>query len=333
MVRLSNLRKAAILLISLGPDKSAPLIKHLREDEVERLTAEISKSRWISSKVREDVLKEFHRLASQRNMFSQGGVDFAKNLLARTIGEEKASDVLRKVNGQVSTKPFHFAQKAEPVQILNFLQYENAQTIALVLSYLDPEKSAAVLSSFSPERQIEIAKKIALMDTASPEMIHQVEQVLQEKLLMTAAQDYSANNGIESIVSILNGVDRSTEKNILEKMAEENPELANEIKKRMFVFEDIAFLDNRSIQRILRDVDNTDLELALRIASEELKNAVFNNISKRRAELLLEELSQDLPVQIKEVEDAQSRIVSIVRKLEEEGDIIINRDGGDGLVI
>jgi flagellar motor switch protein FliG len=332
MVKLTNLRKAAILLISLGPDKSASLLKHLREEEIERLTAEISKSRWISSKVKENVLKEFHQLASQRNMFSQGGVDFAKELLHRTIGEDKANDIIKRVSGQTNNKPFYFAHKAEPVQIINFLQYENAQTIALVLSYLDPEKAAAVLSAFSSDKQIEIAKKIALMDTASPEMIQQVEQVLQDKLMMTATQDYSTNNGIESIVSILNGVDRATEKNILEKLEIENPELASEIKKRMFVFEDIAFLDNRSIQRILRDVENNDLELALRIASEDLKTAVFNNISKRRAEMLQEELLQEIPVQVKEIEDAQSRIVSLVRKLEEEGDIIIHRDGVDDIV-
>lgn len=333
MRQLTGLQKVAILLVSLGKEGSAPIYKRLKEDEVELITKEISRLQWIDSKVKEDVLNEFYSMAAEKNSVSTGGEHFAKDLLALSFGEEKAKEMLKRSSVRNRKKPFNFAQKAEPVQILNLLQYENSQTIALVLSYLDPKKASTILSSFSPEKQTDIAMKIALMDTVSPEVVRQVEEVLQEKLSTTTAHDYSVNNGIDNIVGILNGVDRSAEKNILESLSQQNSNLAEEIKSKMFIFEDIALLDNHSIQRILRDVDTEDLFLSLKIASEDLKDAIFRNISKRRAELLEEQRQFDKPVRLKEAEDAQSRIVSIVRKLEEEGSIIIERKGGEDVVI
>ncbi|WP_053365311.1 flagellar motor switch protein FliG [Bacillus sp. FJAT-27245] len=332
MEKYTNTQKAAILLLSVGPDVSAGIMKNLDEKEIEAITKEITSLRKVTSNVKDEIIKEFHQLAVDANLVSYGGIDIATDLLKRTFGPDKAAGFLKRMDGSADDKPFKFIQNVEQTQIFNLLQYENPQTIALVLSYLDPEKAAATLSAFPSERQIEIAMRIAMMDTASPNIVQQVERVLEEKLNMTSSQKHDAQNGIDSIVSILSSVDRGTEKNILDTLQEEEPELANEIKQRMFVFEDIAYLDNRSIQRILMDVQNQDLPLALRTASQGVKDAIFRNISKRREESLQEELSSTEPVRVKDVEDAQGRVVSVIRKLEEEGTIIISRNGAKDLV-
>lgn len=333
MRKLTGLQKVAILLVSLGKEGSSTVYKHLKEDEVELLTKEIANLQWIDSSVKEEILDEFYKMASERNVVSKGGEHFAKDLLALSFGEEKAKEMLNRSSEKNQKKPFYFAHRAEPVQILNLLQYENTQTIALVLSYLDSQKASAILSAFPAEKQTDIATKIALMDTVSPEVIRQVEEVLQEKLATTSSQDYTVNNGIDNIVNILTSVDRGTEKHILETLSEQSPNLAEEIKGKMFIFEDIALLDHHSIQRILRDVDSEDLYLSLKIASEDLKEVIYKNISKRRAELLEEQGKYDKPVRLKEAEEAQSRIVRIVRKLEEEGSILIERRGGEAVVV
>jgi flagellar motor switch protein FliG len=331
--KYTNVQKAAILMLSVSPDVSAEIMKHLEEREIENITKEITNLRKVTSTVKDEILTEFHLLALDANIVSYGGIDTARELLKRTFGPEKAAGVLKKMGGRSSEKPFQFVQQAEHIRIVNLLEYENAQTIALVLSYLEAEKAASILSAFSPERQIEIARRIAMMDTASPEIVNQVEQVLLEKLTMMGTQSQDTQSGIESIVNILNSVDRGTEKNILNSLQDEDPELANEIKQRLFVFDDIAHLDNRSIQRILMDVQNQDLSLALRMTSQDVKDAIFRNISKRREEGLLEELSGTEPVRKKDVEDAQGRIVTAIRKLEEDGVIIISRGGEENLVI
>lgn len=328
-----SIEKAAILLLSMGPNASVEIMKHLEEDEIELITKEIASLRKVTTKTKERVLREFYDLAAAADTVSYGGIDVAQELLKLSFGDEKASGFLHLMENSVNEKPFQFVHRAEPVQILNLLQYENAQTIALVLSYLDSEKAAAILPLFPADKQIQIAKRIAMMDTASPEMIQQVEKVLQERLSMTNTHQHVSKNGVESIVNILNSVDRGTEKNILETLQNEEPELAGEIKQRMFVFDDIAYLDNRSIQRILMEVTNDDLQLALRMAGQAMKDAIFRNISKRRQEGLEEALSSNEQVRVKEVEDAQGRIVSVVRKLEEDGVIIISRNGEESLVI
>jgi flagellar motor switch protein FliG len=333
MEQYTNTQKAAILLLSVGPDVSAGIMKHLEENEIESITKEITELRRVTSDVKEKIIREFHQLAIDSNIVSYGGIDTATELLKRTFGPDKAAGFLKRMGSRTNNRPFQFIQQVEQSQIFHLLQYENAQTVALVLSYLDAEKAAATLSVFPPERQIEIAKRIAMMDTASPEIIHQVEQVLQEKLTMTSSQNHEAQKGIDSIVSILSSVDRGTEKNILETLENEDPELANEIKQRMFVFDDIAYLDNRSIQRVLMDVQNQDLYLALRMTTQGVKDAIYRNISKRREEGLEELLKSNEQVRVKDVEDAQGRIVTVIRKLEEDGVIIISRNGEENRVI
>ncbi|MBB6694752.1 flagellar motor switch protein FliG [Cohnella xylanilytica] len=331
--QLSGRQKAAILLITLGPDVSAQVFKHLRDEEIEQLTLEIANVRKVDNAEKETILSEFHQICVAQEYLTQGGITYAKEILEKALGSQKASDILHRLTATLQVRPFDFARKAEPTQILNFIQNENPQTIALVLSYLLPEQSSAVLSSLPQDKQADVARRIALMDSTSPEVIAQVERVLEQKLSATVTQDYTNAGGIEAIVQILNGVDRGTERTILDSLEIQDPELAEEIKKRMFVFEDIVNLDNRSIQRIIRDIENADLQLALKVASEEVREAIFRNMSKRMAETFKEEMEYMGPVRLRDVEEAQTRIVATIRRLEEAGEIIIARGGGDDIIV
>ncbi|MFD1888385.1 flagellar motor switch protein FliG [Paenibacillus wenxiniae] len=330
---LNGRQKAAILLISLGPEVSAQIFKHLRDEEIEQLTLEIANVRKVDSSDKDSVVSEFHQICLAQEYISQGGINYAKEILEKALGESKAMEVINRLTATLQVRPFDFARKADPSQILNFIQNENPQTIALVLSYLQFEQAAVILSSLPQEKQAEVARRVAVMDSTSPEIIAQVERVLEQKLSSTVTQDYTNAGGIESIVQILNGVDRGTERTILDSLEIQDPELAEEIKKRMFVFEDIVNIDNRSIQRIIRDVENADLQLALKVASEDVREAVFTNMSKRMADTFKEEMEFMGPVRLKDVEEAQSRIVGIIRRLEESGEIIIARGGGDDIIV
>ncbi|WP_223700236.1 flagellar motor switch protein FliG [Sutcliffiella deserti] len=329
----TNKQKAAILLISLGPDVSASVYKHLSEDEIEKLTLEISGVRTVDSHIKEDVLEEFHQIALAQDYISQGGINYAKTVLEKALGKEQASAIITRLTSSLQVKPFDFARKADASQILNFIQNEHPQTIALVLSYLEPTKSGQILSELPQELQADIAKRIAVMDSTSPEIINEVEQILERKLSTTVTRDYTNTGGIDAVVDVLNQVDRSTERTILDALEIQDPELAEEIKKRMFVFEDIVTLDNMAIQRVIRDVENEDLMLALKVASEEVKDIVFKNMSKRMVETMKDDMEYMGPVRLKDVEESQSRIVGIIRKLEEAGEIVIARGGGDDIIV
>ncbi|NEY19611.1 flagellar motor switch protein FliG [Bacillus ginsengihumi] len=330
---LSGKEKAAILLISLGPDVSASVYKHLTEEEIEKLTLEISSIRKVPGEAKEDVLEEFHQIALAQDYIAQGGIGYAKTVLEKALGAEQAISIINRLTSSLQVRPFDFARKADSSQILNFIQDEHPQTIALVLSYLEPEKAGKILSELSPEVQGDIARRIALMEGTSPEIISEVEAILEKKLSATVTQDYTQTGGIESVVEVLNGVDRTTEKTILDSLEMKDPALADEIKKRMFVFDDIVTLDNRSIQRVIRECENEDLLLALKATTDEVKEIVFRNMSSRMVESIKEEMEYMGPVRLREVEDAQSRIVSIIRRLEETGEIIIARNGGDDIIV
>ncbi|SFA38282.1 flagellar motor switch protein FliG [Anoxybacillus pushchinoensis] len=330
---LTGKQKAAILLISLGPDVSASVYKHLSEEEIEKLTLEISNVRQVDAEKKETILEEFHQIALAQDYISQGGIAYAKQVLEKALGPEQAMNIINRLTSALQVRPFDFARKADPAQILNFLQNEHPQTIALVLSYLDPAQAGQILSALPQEMQADIARRIALMDRTSPEMINEVEQVLERKLSTTVVQDYTQTGGIEAVVEVLNGVDRATERTILDTLEIQDPELAEEIKKRMFVFEDIVTLDNRAIQRVIREVDNTDLLLALKVSSDEVKEIVFRNMSSRMAETFKEEMEFMGPVRLRDVEEAQSRIVAVIRRLEEAGEIIVARGGGDDIIV
>ncbi|RID87170.1 flagellar motor switch protein FliG [Peribacillus asahii] len=330
---LTGKQKAAILLISLGPDVSASVYKHLSEEEIERLTLEISSVRKVDSKEKEEVLEEFHNIALAQDYISQGGIGYAKQVLEKALGEEQAAAIINRLTSSLQVRPFDFARKAEPGQILNFIQNEHPQTIALILSYLEATQAGQILSELPQEMQADVARRIALMDSTSPEIINEVEQILERKLSATVTQDYTQTGGVEAVVDVLNGVDRATERTILDALEIQDPELAEEIKKRMFVFEDIVTLDGRAIQRVIRESDNEDLKLALKVASEEVKEIVFRNMSKRMVETFQEEMEYMGPVRLRDVEEAQSRIVAVIRRLEEAGEVVIARGGGDDIIV
>ncbi|WP_027963185.1 flagellar motor switch protein FliG [Halalkalibacillus halophilus] len=330
---LNGKQKAAALLISLGPDVSAEVYKHLTEEEIENLTLEISSVKKVDSVQKEDIMDEFHQIALAQDYISQGGINYAKTVLEKALGEGQASKIIDRLTTSLQVRPFDFARKADAGQIYNFIQNEHPQTIALVLSYLESEQASQILSELPEDTQSDIARRIAVMDSASPDVVNEVEHLLEKKLSATVTQDYNETGGIESIVAILNSVDRSTERTILDDLEIQDPELAEDIKKRMFVFEDIVTLDNRAIQRIIRDTENEDLMLSIKVASDEVKEVLYNNMSQRMAETIQDEIEFMGPVRLKDVEEAQSRIVGTIRRLEEMGEIVIARGGGDDIIV
>ena len=328
----TGIQKAAILLIALGPEKSASIFKHLKEDEIEELTLEIANTRSVSPKTKEDILNEFYQVCLAQQYIAEGGIGYAKELLDNALGAEKAQEVITKLTASLQVRPFEFVRKTDPSQVLNFIQDEHPQTIAMILSYLSASQSAMILGALTPEKQADVAKRIATMDRTSPDIIKEVERVLERKLSSLLNQDYTIVGGVDAIVDILNTVDRGTEKHIMESLEIEEPELADEIRKKMFVFEDILLLDDRAIQRVLRDVDNNDLGIALKGANEEVQGVIFKNLSKRLAAMIKEDMEYMGPVRMKDVEEAQQKIVGVIRKLEDSAEIVISRGGGDEII-
>ena len=330
---LTGVQKAAVLLITKKKKKSASIFKHLKEEEIEELTLEIANTRSISPQEKEDVLNEFYQVCLAQQYIAEGGIGYAKELLEKALGEQKAQDVITKLTASLQVRPFEFIRKTDPSQVLNFIQDEHPQTIAMILSYLSPAQSAMILGALTPEKQADVAKRIAMMDRTSPDVIKEVERVLERKLASLLNQDYTIVGGVDAIVDILNTVDRGTEKHIMESLEIEQPELADEIRKKMFVFEDILLLDDRAIQRVLRDVDNNDLGIALKGANEEVQNVIFKNLSKRLSAMIKEDMEFMGPVRMKDVEEAQQKIVGIIRKLEDSAEIVISRGGGDEIIV
>ena len=331
--QFSGVQKAAILLIALGPEKSATIFKHLKEDEIEELTLEIANTRSVDPQTKEAVLNEFYQVCLAQQYIAEGGIGYAKELLEKALGDDRAQDVISRLTASLQVRPFEFVRKTDPSQLLNFIQDEHPQTIAMILSYLSPTQASLVLGALPLEKQSDVARRIATMDRTSPDVIKEVERVLERKLASLVNQDYTIVGGVDAIVSILNSVDRGTEKHIMETLEIEEPELADEIRKKMFVFEDILLLNDRAIQRVLRDVENSDLAVALKSTNEEVQNVIFKNLSTRLAAMIKEDIEFIGPVRMKDVEEAQQKIVGVIRKLEDAGEIVISRGGGDDIVV
>jgi flagellar motor switch protein FliG len=330
---ISGIQKAAILLITLGPERSASIFKHLKEEEIETMTLEIANTRSISPATKDQVMDEFYEICLAQQYIAEGGIAYAKELLEKALGMDKAKDVIGKLTASLQVRPFEFIRKTDASQLLNFIQDEHPQTIALILSYLSPSQASTIISSLAPDKQADVAKRIAQMDRTSPDVIKEVEKVLERKLASLVNQDYTIVGGVDSIVEILNTVDRGTERHIMETLEIEEPELADEIRRKMFVFEDILTLDDKSIQRVLREVDNNELAVALKGSNEQVQTIIFNNLSKRLAAMIKEDMEYMGPVRLKDVEEAQQKIVNIIRKLEDSSEIIISRGGGDEIVV
>ncbi|MCW3488747.1 flagellar motor switch protein FliG [Dethiobacter alkaliphilus] len=331
--KVNGMKKSAILLMALGPTLSANVLKHFNENDIERISLEIANTTQVDVSSIEDVLDEFLLLNQAQRYMLDGGIEYAQTLLEETLGGKRAGEIIKKLKEASQIKPFMFVRKADPKQLTNLIGQEHPQTIALILSYLDPQQASMVLSELPDEQQSEIARRIAVMDRTSPEVLKEVEGVLKERLSTVVQQDFASAGGIQALVDILNNVDRGTEKLILEELEKDDPQLVDEIRKRMFIFEDIISLDDASIQRIIREVDQKDLALALKGSSDEVRERVFRNVSKRAAEMLREDIDFMGPVRLREVEEGQQRIVGIIRKLDETGEIIISRGGEDAIIV
>ncbi len=330
---LNGKQKAANLLIFLGPEKSAKLFQFMNDDEIEYLTLEIANIRQVSNERIDEIYREFFEMCLASQYIGQGGISYAKEVLERAYGAEKTMEIIGRISASLQVRPFDFMRKTEASQLLNFIQSEHPQTIALIMAYLDSDKAAQIMSALPPERQSEVAKRIALMDTTSPEVIKEVERVLERKLSSIVPQELTNAGGIKSVVEIINRVDRGTEKTIMEALEVQDPELAEEIKKLMFVFEDIVMIDNRSVQRVLREVESQDLAMALKGSSPEVSEKIFTNMSTRAADMLREDIEFMGPVRLRDVEEAQQRVVNIIRRLEETGEIVVARGGGDEVIV
>jgi len=332
-VKLTGEQKAAVLLVALGPEISAEIFKELKEETVEQVTLQIANLKKVSPQDRDTVMEECYQLSMAEEYISQGGVEYAREILERALGGQKAVEIINRLQGALQMTPFDFVKRTDPQQLLNFIQNEHPQTIALILAHLTSDHAATILSALPTEVQVDVATRVAIMDRATPDIIMEIEKVLERRIASVFTQELTAAGGVRSVAEVLNRVDRSTEKAIMEKLEETNPELADEIKRLMFVFDDILLIDDRSIQQILREVDQKDLVLALKGAGDEVKSKILKNMSARARAMINEDMEVMGPVRLKATEEAQQKIVNIIRQLEEMGEIVIARGGEEEIFV
>lgn len=321
-------QKAAVALVAFGSEVSALVLKGMNEAELERVTVEIANLRDVPAEIEQKVIEECHQIFMARQYISQGGVDFAAQILEKAVGNSKAREILHRLESSFKSKGFSLLKDIDPKQLSAFFQNEHPQTISLVMTQLNPQQAAAVLSELTPELQAEVALRIATMEKISPEILKEIEGTLEDHFGASSQRDLSVSGGAKAIAEILNLIDTTAEKNILQSLEAENPDLAAEIKNMMFVFDDLVLLDDRSIQRVLKEVETKDLSIALKAASDEVKGKIFANVSERVAVMIKEEMEFMGPTRLSDVEAAQGRIVEAVRRLEEEGQIFISGRGG-----
>lgn len=327
--KMTNSQKVATLLIAMGPSTATEVLKNLPdEDLIEQITVDIASLSKIPKDILDEVLEEFYSYFQASNLISRGGMDFAKKLLEEAYGGDKAKTVIDKL-ATSRNNPFQFFNEADPGQLASSLQNENPQLIALVLAYLKPDKAAAIIGNLPEKVQSIVSLKIAEMDRTNPEILHEVEKIIETKFSSVVVQDFSKAGGIEVLADILNRTDRSSEKRIMEVIENQDIDLAEKIRELMFVFEDLIKLDDRSVQRVLREVETKDIALALKGANDEVKNKIFTNMSERASAMLKDDMEFMGPVRAKEVQEAQTTIVAIIRALEATGEIVIARDGAE----
>lgn len=332
-IQIPGLRKAAIVLLSLGQDIGAQVISRLERDQIEDVSRQIAELEMVRPEEQTRVLQEFYTLAMAHQYIEQGGLAYAQSLLEKSLSPNDASDIIKQVTQTIQQTPFQFLQKAEAENVLTFIQDEHPQTIALILAHLQPTKSSEILMGLSQQKQVEVIKRIASMEQTNPEVIKEVEAGLEHRLSDIVSQTFDKAGGVEAAAEILNLADRSTEKGILESLETDDPDLVEQIRRLMFVFEDILLVNDKGIQSVLKEVDNDELALALKTASEELKQKIFGNMSDRASQLIREDMDYMGPVRLSDVEMAQQKIVDIVRRLEEAGEIIIQGRGGESEMV
>lgn len=327
--RIAGATKAAILLLALEPEAAAAVLKHLDEDTVEVITREIASLDVVDQEQRGRIIEEFYHTALARKYAETGGMGYAKMLLDRALPPEHANRILQQIEHQVLQQPFTFLQKTDGENLLTFIQDEHPQTIALIVAHLPPSKASEILVGLPQAKQLEVVSRVANMDQTNPEMIKEVERGLEMRLSGLVSQTFDKAGGVEAVAEMLNLADRSTEKGILEALESEDPDLVEQIRRLMFVFEDIMLINDKGVQAVLKEIDHDELALALRTANSELKEKIFKNMSERAAQLILEDMEYMGPVRLSDVEAAQQRIVDVVRRLEDAGEIIISGRGGE----
>ncbi|MCB8814136.1 flagellar motor switch protein FliG [Desulfosporosinus shakirovi] len=329
---LTGIQKAAILMISLGPENSANVIKHLGDGEIEQLTLEMANVGRVSPEDRDSVVEEFHQMCMANDYIARGGLEYAREVLERALGETRAFDIISRLSTSLKMRPFDLVRRTDPKQLFSFIQGEHPQTIALIMTHLPVDKAATLLASLSQDRQADVAKRIATMGRTSPEVLKEIEKVLERKISSLAPTDYTASGGIQSIVDVLNRTDQGTVKVVMDALEIDDPDLAEQIKRQMFVFEDIVMLDDRGIQLVLREVETKDLGLALKGSNPEVAQKILANMSSRAGQMLKDDMEFMGPVRLRDVEEAQQRIVKVIRKIEESGAIVISRGGSDEII-
>jgi flagellar motor switch protein FliG len=325
---LTGRQKTAILLVALGPETASKMLRKMNEEEVEKITFEIADLDIVSPEVRNQVVEEFYNLALTREYISKGGIEYAKSILEGSFDAGKVGEMVRRVQGAIEKRDFHTLKNIDAAQLVNFIQKEHPQVIAVILAHLESRQAAEVFSKMREELQGEVAFRIATMEKSSPDLIKDIEEILEEKTATLLKQDTRVRGGPESLVQILIDADRSTERRIVDYLEDEDPELATKVKNMMFVFEDIMLIDDRSIQRILKEVDTKELAIALKGATDDVREKIFSNMSTRAATTLKEDLEILGPMKVSIVEGAQQKVVSVIRRLEEEGEIVIIGRGG-----
>ena len=330
---LTGEQKAAALLISLGPELAAKIYQHWKEETVEQVTLQIANLRKITPDEKDSVMQEVLNIAAAQEYISQGGVEYAHEILEKALGANKAMEIINRLQGSLKMTPFDYIKRTDPQQLLNFIQAEHPQTIALILAHLTPEHAAIILGALPGDVQVDVATRIAILDRAAPDVVMEIERVLERRISSIFTQEFTAAGGVRSLAEVLNRADRSTEKAIMEKLEESNPELAEEVKRLMFVFDDLINLDNRTIQQVLREVDAKDLALALKGCKDEVKEHILKNMSTRAKAMILEDMEVMGPVRLKHAEEAQQKIVNVVRQLEEMGEIVVARGGEEEVMI
>jgi len=330
---LTGLTKAAVLLLSIDQQAAASILRELDTRTVEEVTRELASLGDVPVTIRNKVLNEFYAQAAAQAWVNEGGLDYARNLLGKSLDPKEADRILQQISQQVRKTPFAFLQKAETENLLTFIQDEHPQTIALIVSHLPFHKASEILAGLAGPKQIEVVKRVANMEQTNPEVIAEVERGLEARLSNLLTQSFEKIGGVETVAEVLNLVDRSTEKGIMEGLEAEAPELVEQIRRLMFVFEDIKLVDDKGIQAVLKEVENDELSLALKTASEGLKEKIFSNMSARAAAMIKEDMEYMGPVRVSDVESAQQRIVDVVRRLEDAGEIIISGRGGAGEMV
>ena len=331
---LSGAQKAAVLLVQLGKEKSAAVLKSLRESEVEEVLNEIARLKGVPTETVDAVFEEFQTLASARRYYAQGGMDFAREVLEATLGSDRAKELLDRMKASLVEMPFEFLRRADARQVLSFLQDEHPQTVALVVAHMRADQAAIVISGMPDELQADVAHRVAVMETTSPDVVRRVEAILERKLSsVLQSTDASAAGGLKPLVDIINHADRATERLILEGLERRDPALAEEVRSQMFMFEDITTLDDRSVQLVLRSVDSKELATALKGVSSDVRGKIMANVSERAAANLTDEIDLMGAVRLSTVEEAQAKIIATIRSLEESGQILLSRGDRDEYVV